>query len=318
MEGNWKRENINLCLSSNTYFRNLIPKFEELYEMTIKRYKTPMPAGYHPELDQTEYLNKKHSAIFRSIIGSLNWLIILGRWDIYYATNTLGRFGIAPRSGHMRVVFRKLGYLRKNPDGKTLFDTKFHKQELHSVKDVNWKEAYPYAEEKIPYDAPEPKGNMVRMTIYVDANHTYDQATRRSVAGILIFLNNTPICWVSKRQKTVETSTYGSEMVAAIIAVELVLEIRYQLRMLGIKIDGPAQMFGDNSSVIISCTTPSSVLKKKHLSLTYHRVREACAAGAINFNYIASDDNYADVLTKPLATKGFYKLTQPWLFGIPK
>ena len=108
-----------------------------------------------------------------------------------------------------------------------MFDTKFHKQELHPIKDVNWKEAYPDAEEEIPHDAPDPMGNIVRMTVYVDADHAYDQATRRSVTGILILLNNTPICWVSKRQKTVKTSTYGSEMVAARIYVELVLDIRY-------------------------------------------------------------------------------------------
>lgn len=286
--------------------------------MTIKEYKTLIPVTYHPGLDQLDFLNEEHAAIFRSIIGSLNWLITLGRWDIYHATNTLSRYGISPRITHMQAAFRILGYLSKFPDSKTLFDTKFHKQEPHPIKDVNWREPYPDAEEKIPHDTPDSRGNIVKMTVYVDADHAYDQVTRRYVTEILILLNNTPIRWVSKRQKTVETSTYGSEMVAARIAVELVIEIRYQLRMLGIKLEGPAQMFGDNSSVIISCTTLSSVLKKKHLSLAYHKVREACAVGAINFNYIASEDNYADVLTKPLKTDSFHKLTQPWLLGIPK
>ena len=85
-----------------------------------------------------------------------------------------------------------------------------------------------------------------------------------------------------------------------------------------IKLEGSAQMFGDNSSVIISCITPSSMLKKKHLSLTYHMIRETCAAEAINLNYIASEDNYADLLTKLLKTDSFHKLTRSWLFGIPK
>jgi hypothetical protein len=71
----------------------------------------------------------------------------------------------------------------------------------------NWKDFYPDAEEKMPIDLFMSKGN-------VDADHAYDLVTRRSITVILMMLNNTPIRWVSKRQKTVETSTYGSELLA--------------------------------------------------------------------------------------------------------
>ena len=63
----------------------------------------------------------------------------------------------------------------------------------------------------------------------MDTDHAHDQVTQRLVAGILLFVNNTPIQWISKRQKTVETSTYGSELVAARVATELIMEVRYQL-----------------------------------------------------------------------------------------
>jgi hypothetical protein len=79
----------------------------------------------------------------------------------------------------------------------------------------------------------------VRMTVYVDADHAHDLGTRRSITGILVMLNNMPIRWVSKRQKTVETSTYGSELVASMVATELILEVRYMLRSLGVALDGP-------------------------------------------------------------------------------
>jgi hypothetical protein len=62
------------------------------------------------------------------------------------------------------------------------------------------------------------------MTVFVSADHEHDLVSRRSVTGILMMLNNTPIRWVSKRQKTVVTSTYGSEVVASRIATELILE----------------------------------------------------------------------------------------------
>jgi hypothetical protein len=63
------------------------------------------------------------------------------------------------------------------------------------------------------------------MTVYAD--HAYDLVTRRSITGILDILNNTPIGWISRRQKTVEISTYGSESVTSMIDTELILEVRY-------------------------------------------------------------------------------------------
>jgi hypothetical protein len=73
-------------------------------------------------------------------------------------------------------------------------------------------------------------------------------------------LSNTPIRWVSKRQKTVETSTYGSELVAARIATELIVEICFMLKSLGVELEGPLLMLGDNMSVVLNTTVPSSFL----------------------------------------------------------
>jgi hypothetical protein len=105
------------------------------------------------------------------------------------------------------------------------------------------------------------------MTVYVDAGHAHDLVTRRSITGILMMLNNTPIRWVSKRQKTVETSTYGSELVASRIATELNLEVRFMLRSLGVALDGPTLMIGDNMPGVLNTSCPSSVLKKSIMPL---------------------------------------------------
>ena len=69
-------------------------------------------------------------------------------------------------------------------------------------------------------------------------------------------LNNTPVRWVSKRQKTVETSTYGSELVASRIATELILEVRFMLRSLSVDLDGKTLILGDNISVVLNNTDP--------------------------------------------------------------
>jgi hypothetical protein len=100
------------------------------------------------------------------------------------------------------------------------------------------------------------------MTVYVDADHAHNLATRRSITGIFVMLSNTPIRLVSKRQKTVETSTYFSELVAIRITTELIVEIHFMLRSLGVELEGPRLILGDNMSVVLNTSVPSSVLKK--------------------------------------------------------
>ena len=87
--------------------------------------------------------------------------------------------------------------------------------------------------------------------------------TRRSQTGVIIFLNRAPILWYSKRQNTVESSTFGSEFVAMKTAVEQTEAQRYKLRMMGIPVEGPTNVFCDNESVFINSTKPDSTLKKK-------------------------------------------------------
>ena len=70
---------------------------------------------------------------------------------------------------------------------------------------------------------PPPMTEEVTMSVYMDTSHGCDLVTRRSVTGILLCINKTPVKWYSKKQNTVESSTYGSELVAARIAIEMVL-----------------------------------------------------------------------------------------------
>ena len=147
---------------------------------------------------------------------------------------------------------------------------------------------------------PLPKRKAVKITTYFDADHAHDLETRRSVTGIMIMLNGTSVQWYSKRQATVESSTYGSELVAARISTELIITMKYKIRMLGAPLEGETILLGDNASVVTNCSIPSSTLKNKHNAIAYHWVHEAVAAGILNLGYISSKDNVADILTKPL------------------
>ena len=153
----------------------------------------------------------------------------------------------------------------------------------------DWHDFYRGAKEAIPTNAPEARGESVSIHCFVDANLAGDTATRRSQTGILIFVNRAPIVWYSKRQSTVEASTFGSEIIAMKTAIEMIEGLRYKLRMFGIPIDGP-------QAVTMNCSIPDSTLKKKHHSIAYHRNREAVAAGTVRIAKEDTETNLADVL----------------------
>jgi hypothetical protein len=227
----------------------------------------------------------------------------------------MGRFRNAPREGHLERLKHMCGYLKRYKSGGIRFRTEEPEYGHLEEPTVNWANSvYGDVKEECPDDMPEPKGKPVRLTCYVDANLMHDFITGRSATGILHLMNLTPIDWFCKRQDTVETATYGSEFVAARIATEQVMDIRTTLRYMGVPIREKTFMFGDNASVITSSTIPTSVLKKRHNLLAYHRVREAIASGLMYFYHIPGTENPADVLTKNLTHSVAWKLVKPFLF----
>jgi hypothetical protein len=82
--------------------------------------------------------------------------------------------------------------------------------------------------------------------------------------GIIINVQNAPIVWFSKRQNTVESSNFGSEFVALRAAKDMLVALKDKLRMFGVPIDGPANVFCDNIGVVKNPTIPESMLAKKH------------------------------------------------------
>ena len=113
-----------------------------------------------------------------------------------------------------------------------------------------------------------------------------------------MYLNMSPIWWYSKRQNTVESSTYSSEYIALKTATEQIIALRYKLRMFGIPLEGAARVFCDNESVYKSSSDPSVQLKRRHQSIAYHMVRENVANGTILVYKEDGDTNLADILTK--------------------
>ena len=94
--------------------------------------------------------------------------------------------------------------------------------------------------------------------------------------------------------------TFGSEFTALKNAVELVTALRYKLRMFGVPIAGPTDMFCDNEAVYKNASMPASVLRKKHHSVAFHRCREGVASGTCRIAKEDTQTNLSDIFTKVL------------------
>ena len=137
----------------------------------------------------------------------------------------------------------------------------------------------------------------------MDSDHAGEKKTRRSRTGFLIYVNNALVNWMSKQQPTIESSVFGAEFVAMKHGVEALRGLRYKLRMMGVPIDGPSFVYGDNMSVINNTSKPESMLKKKNNSICYHLIREAVAMKECVTTHIPTLKNYSDFLTKVLFGK---------------
>jgi hypothetical protein len=271
----------------------------------------PLPAGIHPELDDSPMLDDDDTQLYQSYIGVLRWAVELGRVDIAHSAGVMARFSAAPRFGHMYYVLRILAYCKKHIESKIVFDPAEKDFDDVDWAETDWKLFYPDIEgEILPPNRPPPLGNSIQINMFCDAAHATCHATRRSTTGIMIFLNGAPIQWYSKRQNTIESSVFGSEFVALKIASELNEALRYKLRMMGIPIVDPTNTFCDNKSVVINATVPQSTLQKKHNFVAYHKVRECVASRSLRISHEQGKFNLSDSLTKFQKTPDFKRCIQ--------
>ena len=136
-----------------------------------------------------------------------------------------------PRIGHLERLKKIIGYLANFPHGSLRL--RLHEPDYSNLphREYDWQRTvYAGANEEIPHDNPKPKGKHIT-TAYVDANLYHDQVTDRAATACLHLVNATPSHWHTKKQATVETANFGSEFVAARIATDQVIDLRYTLHV---------------------------------------------------------------------------------------
>jgi hypothetical protein len=296
--------------SSSQYVQAAVKNLEEnLAKPENVRWKmpskaeTPTQTTYRPELDVSPELSAREAAYYQSLIGVLRWIVELGRVDICLEVSMMSSHLVLPREGHFAQVLQIFAYLKKYHNTEMVFDPSDPVIDQTQFELRDWSSSefgHVQGKEELPPKMPEPRGQGFVMRAKVDADHASDTVTRRSRTGFLVYLNSAPIYWWSKKQTSVESSSFGSEFIAMKQCCEYIRGLRYKLRMMGIPCEGPAYIYGDNQSVLANTTIPDSTLKKKSQSIAYHFVREGSARDEWRTTYVSTHENEADLLTKQL------------------
>ena len=310
-------------MSSTDYVKAAIDNVEEQLKKKGKKLATkaptPMTTNYYPEMDTSPELDSSGITTFQELIGILRWSIKIGRVDILTELSMLSSYQAAPKQGHLEQIYHIFAYLKKKPKLTLYFDPQepdIDPRWFDGDSEEIFREQYRDAEEQMPDPSmmPEPRGISVSTTAYVDASHAANKVTRRSHTGFVIFINRAPIIVYSKRQNTVEASTFSSEFIAMKACMEHITALRFKLRMFGIPVIDSTKILCDNASVVKNSTILSSTLNKKHSSIAYHSVRWHAAAGVAKIAWINTDYNLADPFTKRLSAEKRETLFGEWTY----
>ena len=230
-------------------------------------------------------------------------MVEIGRVDICLELSMLSSHMAMPREGHLTQLIHIFGYLNCHHNTELVFDPTPRDIDMSGFEARDWTTSefgHLEGKEELPPSMPQPRGIGFVVSALVGVDHASDSMTRRSRTGMLVYINSALVYWSSKKQTSIESSSFGSEFIAIKQCFEYLRGLRYKLRMMGIPVYGPCYIQGDNQSVLANTSIPESALKKKSQSIAYHFVREGVARDEWRTAYVSTKYNCADLLTKVL------------------
>ncbi|XP_023318245.1 uncharacterized protein LOC111694398 [Trichogramma pretiosum] len=251
-----------------------VDKILKRYNYTdINSASTPIERGM--VTNSENFLNDEplsESYPYREIVGSLLYLATVSRPDISFSVNYLSRFNHKPLLSHWKMVKRVLQYIKGTARYGILFD-----------------------------------GNK-KLIAFCDSDYGGDEVSRKSTSGVLL-MRGGPVVWFTQKQPLVANSTAEAEYRAAVSAIDDISWIR---RLAGelkqLNLDKPTPLFIDNQAAIhmLENAHEGKVTKgKKHIEISRKFIQQHIGT-TVELKAIKSEEQLADVLTKPL-TKGVFE-----------
>lgn len=249
-------------MSQEKYIQDILRRFSM---EDCKPVSTPLLIG--SKLSKTDIWSEEDGPKppYRELVGSLMYLSVATRPDISHAASVLSQYNDCFGKSHWIAAKRILRYLKKT--------------------------AYTGIEFK-------PDGILKG---FVDADWAGSLDDRSSFTGYTFVMNNSPISWESRKQRTVALSSTEAEYMALCDASK---EAVYLLRLLKeVSEDSPnsLQLFNDNMGAQRLVVNPVYHARTKYIDIRHHYIREVMNSGRISLNYLPTEEMPADVLTKVLS-----------------
>ncbi|KAH9693065.1 retrovirus-related pol polyprotein from transposon RE1 [Citrus sinensis] len=261
------RNQNSILLSQAKYVQDLLTKTEM---ESCKGIESPFSTS--EKLKKGEGAKLDNPSFYRSVIGSLQYAV-LTRPELAYSVNKLSQYMSDPRQPHWIACKRVLRYL-KNTGNMCL---QFKKSEH------------------------------LDLVAYTDADWASDPDDRRSISGYCVFLGDNLVAWSSRKQGMVARSTAESEYRAMALCTTEITWINSLFDELKIEMQRTPMILSDSTSAAAIATNPVYHSKTKHFEIDLHFIRDKVTQGELDINFVASRDQIADVLTKPLP---YYKFSQ--------
>ena len=212
---------------------------------------------------------------YREAVGALMWTATMTRPDIACTVRAVARFCENPGPAHKKAVMNILQYLLQTKE---------------------W---------GITYGG---QGCGICNEAYTDSDFGACLDTRRLGAGAVLMLGKGAISWHSRMQEGTVSGTSEAEDVALSEVVKEVIFLRQVQEFMGPSMRvGAVNVFEDNEGAIKLVTNKHASCRTKHIDVKHHLVRDASDARKVKIAYVGSEDQHADLLTKPLDMEKFYK-----------
>ncbi|KAM1098076.1 hypothetical protein ACFX19_015649 [Malus domestica] len=208
-------------------------------------------------------------ALYRSVVGALQYLTFT-RPDIAFSVHQVCQFMHCPMESHFLAVKRILQHLKGTMD----YGVQLSKEDLC-------------------------------LTTFSDADCVGDPNDRRSTTGLVVYLGSSPISWSSKKQNTVSKSSTEAEYRALSSTAAEIDWITQLLKFIQIDVSCPMTLFYDNLSAIALAYNLVMHQRTKHIEVDIHFVWERVAKKLLQLQFVSSNEQFANILTKGLSTPLF-------------